>query len=588
MRHFCTAHTLLLAALGVASACDGGSSAPPADRVAVEIAPLALPGIGDARWSLTVANGSGETVWTRELTADQHGDGAGSVSYVGPCDADDNDNTVTVELLELFDGGGATVSAATYINPGPLTRSFTCAPNADVAVAFDVTIARAAQQGFFDVAVSFSNIFCSAKLDCVDDGGAPLELLHDASGARAPTVVMALACTADVTGATTELYLDPIVVTCSDRAATVDPTAGPGRLTTDAGITQSAATPTLFAAQVTRGGEQLAGKLYWNTLLGLDPGATSCTLTAQATAYPGTLDAGQTPAGSTWPVIDWNVPLNDAGGALVCTHHAIDGDPTGVATSYADPDAPETFAYVFNGAATCNAVLGCGAPALVTSGLILHLDPGDPASYPGSGAAWTDLSSAGNDGTLYGNPTYSAAGGGSLVFDGAGDYALMGNVAYDRAAFSVFTWHRFSQYHVNWNGIALSKWYTGAGTAGNEWTLGALGQTGPLPFGAGIQANGVIYTAANTVSPQLNTWYFIGFVIENNTLRFYENGVLVAETPFTGTVQTTTQALAAMAFMDFTNHPAIGSVGRVTMYGRALSDAEVLESFEFDRARYGL
>ena len=62
-------------------------------------------------------------------------------------------------------------------------------------------------------------------------------------------------------------------------------------------------------------------------------------------------------------------------------------------------------------------------PTIVTNGLVLHLDAGNPASYPGSGTTWTDLSGNGNDGTLVNGVGYDSANGGSLVFDGVNDYA---------------------------------------------------------------------------------------------------------------------------------------------------------------------
>jgi len=41
-------------------------------------------------------------------------------------------------------------------------------------------VVRAANQGFFDVAVSFDDIFCAAKFDCENADHTPLELLFDA------------------------------------------------------------------------------------------------------------------------------------------------------------------------------------------------------------------------------------------------------------------------------------------------------------------------------------------------------------------------------------------------------------------------
>ncbi len=56
------------------------------------------------------------------------------------------------------------------------------------------------------------------------------------------------------------------------------------------------------------------------------------------------------------------------------------------------------------------------------SGLVLHLDAGNPASYSGSGTTWNDLSGNGSNVTLT-NTTYSAANGGSIVFNGTNAYA---------------------------------------------------------------------------------------------------------------------------------------------------------------------
>jgi hypothetical protein len=40
------------------------------------------------------------------------------------------------------------------------------------------------------------------------------------------------------------------------------------------------------------------------------------------------------------------------------------------------------------------------SPKIITDGLVLCLDAGNPKSYPGSGTTWTDLSGNGNNGSL--------------------------------------------------------------------------------------------------------------------------------------------------------------------------------------------
>jgi len=56
-------------------------------------------------------------------------------------------------------------------------------------------------------------------------------------------------------------------------------------------------------------------------------------------------------------------------------------------------------------------------PKLVTQGLNLLVDAGDPTSYPGSGTTWRDVV-GGQNGTITGSVSYSSAFYGGLVFSG--------------------------------------------------------------------------------------------------------------------------------------------------------------------------
>ena len=322
---------VIVAACALATAC----AEPPREAgagLAVTVAPLSLPGVTNATYRLTVTNAAAQTVMTREVTSSAYGAGDGSLSYVAPCDADANDNTVTLELLRL-DAASGQIPATDFDNPGPLARTFTCLPNADVPVTFDLTIARRATQGFFDVAVSFDDIFCSAKLDCLDAEGAPLRLLFNAAGARDTTVVLGFACTGGLDPAlTTTLYRDDVTLTCDNGAVTLDPSAGPGNITYGAGLTGTAGL--LFGAAVHHGDELIGvPKRYWNVLLGLTTAGHNCRVTHTATATSGTFPALTTPAGSTWPLVTWDVLVTGPTGAPACTRHPLHG--TGLAAGVA-------------------------------------------------------------------------------------------------------------------------------------------------------------------------------------------------------------------------------------------------------------
>jgi len=392
----------------VLSAC-AEAPAGPEGRVAISVAPLSLPGVSDATYTLTVDNGDGDLVWTRQITSSAYGDGAGSVSYVGTCDASDGvaDNTISLVLESLtVDGGAALTAGVDFANPAPaddpveLVR--TCVADQDVAVDFEITVARAAQQGFFDVAISLSDVFCSAKLDCERDG-APLELLSNpATGERDQTAILGFACTAGP-GQDTWLHMDEVVVTCTGNGGatfTVDPA---GALGNQNPAFSNANTELLFQAAVYRGDEQLPGysQGYWNVALGLNGGAfatlSPCTLTASASASSSAFPNGVTPAGVRWPYISWNVPLTVAPGTLACESHAV-GQGNGVEAAYT-PTTGHTF----------DASREVGDPTVTRSTIA-------PVSFAGA-LRYDDGSAAPScDAYLHPSPPYVYEGSGSGVY----------------------------------------------------------------------------------------------------------------------------------------------------------------------------
>jgi hypothetical protein len=61
-------------------------------------------------------------------------------------------------------------------------------------------------------------------------------------------------------------------------------------------------------------------------------------------------------------------------------------------------------------------------PRIVTEGLVLAVDAADRNSYAGSGNIWNNLGIGDYTGTLTNGPTFSAADGGSILFDGTNDF----------------------------------------------------------------------------------------------------------------------------------------------------------------------
>jgi len=327
----------LVSVFGLVSSCSSEPvEAPRGTGLTVSVSALTLVGVRDAEYKLAVRNGQGDLVWERDgLRSSAYGDGAGALTYVGPCDANSNDNVVELWVNELYSAPGVPLPVGSWRNPtetGPLRQTVRCEPNADQRVAFDLTLMRSANQGFFDIGVQFSDVFCSAKVDCVD------ALLHGPSGERGPTVNIAFACTAGEEE--TWLHYSDVAIVCGTRTTWLDPHVGPGQVGPQG--------PGIHQLATYRGREALAGydKCYWNLAVGLELGADTrdCRLVGYATASDASFgDGRRTPLGSVHPFVRFEVPLTGPDGAFLesCGEHRLDASGSGVQSDYTDPGGTE-------------------------------------------------------------------------------------------------------------------------------------------------------------------------------------------------------------------------------------------------------
>ncbi len=343
---------VIATALLVAPACADKSPLPGeqgSTRLQVAVAPLDLPGIDQATYTLRVHNAGGALVWEKTgLTSTQYGDGRGSLTYVGPCDADQSPNSVTLILESLSTGGVALSDPEDFRNPAPAPDGITkadvaCVENQDTLVELNLTVLRAARQGFFDIAVEFQDVFCSAKLDCQD------VLLHYPEGhpdgpGRGPTAVIGFACTGGTDDAATWLYLNQPRIVCGTAPDEVSFAMTPDEPLGNHGPLP----PVAWQTAVYSGQEQFEDfdKCYWNLALGLELDALTelapCRVELTGTASGVRFDQGWSPD-AVFPVIHWSVPL-DPSGDPACQAHALNADGSGVQTTYTDFSG-ELFAY---------------------------------------------------------------------------------------------------------------------------------------------------------------------------------------------------------------------------------------------------
>ena len=234
------------------------------------------------------------------------------------------------------------------------------------------------------------------------------------------------------------------------------------------------------------------------------------------------------------------------------------------------------------------------SPNVVTDGLVFAVDAANKKSYPGSGTTWTDLAGS-NNGTLINGPTFDSGDGGSIVFDGANDYAEMG-IATDFVPTNDMTIDAWINIEAYDSCICMSPNTAG----GNEvifyipisttstWIAKRLSCT----FDNSDGASGA-WPTSNTDIP-LSTWVHVCLVRDGANANFYYNGAADGTgTRGTGTLAYATgQPLYLGTDTDggsfITGNYLEGKISNFKLYNRALSASEILQNYNALKSRFGL
>ena len=214
------------------------------------------------------------------------------------------------------------------------------------------------------------------------------------------------------------------------------------------------------------------------------------------------------------------------------------------------------------------------APAsIVTTGLVLHYDFSNPASYPGSGTSVTDLSVSNNTGTVvndysaisyvangqtsYFNWSTNAGGSGSNQFGGS-IHTASTNVYQD------FT-------------MVFQPDFTVSGIAG---LFGIPGDKSMRFYNAAWQApnpgNGDDWASSPT------TFYVNGQASDQAVAGWNVMGGATTNGSFSGSTQ------LYVGTSGYENRNMQGKIAALLMYDRTLTQQEQLQNFNFYRARFGI
>ena len=235
---------------------------------------------------------------------------------------------------------------------------------------------------------------------------------------------------------------------------------------------------------------------------------------------------------------------------------------------------------------------------LITTNLVLHLDASNISSYGGSGTTWNDISGNNNDLTLTNGPTFSTRDGGTIVFDGANDYAVSAlNQAFFQFGtgdYSYGVWVKVDAQGATGFESVLSS---GSNSDNGSWQLD---QYYSNKFRHYLQdsSGGNNEISTTTLNNYTSTWFYL-FIVNDRSedeLKFYVNGTLNATgssanygSTNVGNFSSATDVKNVFNVANNRNQNRYmdGSVAQVHVYkGKALSASEVLQNYNATKGNF--
>lgn len=219
--------------------------------------------------------------------------------------------------------------------------------------------------------------------------------------------------------------------------------------------------------------------------------------------------------------------------------------------------------------------------SIVTTGLVLQLDAGNPRSYSGSGTTWVDVSGNKTPSTLVNGPTYTSTGGAYFTFDGVDDYGTVENT-------------QLGNGNIAWTCSAWVRTTTTVNALGNGSVL-SNASGGPVYSMMGVNAGKIAYwTYQNAAWAQKlgvatvndNVWHMLTWVNYTNfTMDMYVDGVL--DSNVANSTSGNNNPIDRLG--GSWNSSFSGQISQISIYYNvALTAAQISQNFTAMRRRYGV
>lgn len=218
--------------------------------------------------------------------------------------------------------------------------------------------------------------------------------------------------------------------------------------------------------------------------------------------------------------------------------------------------------------------------SIVTSGLVLCLDAGNPRSYIGTGTTWRDVGGNFSPSSLVNGPTYTSTNGAFFTFDGVDDYGTVQNTTLGNG-------------DLAWTCSAWVKTTTAVSSLGTGSVL-SNASGGPVYSMMGVNNGKIVYwTYQNSAWAQKlgnatvndNIWHMLTWVnYTNSTMDMYVDGALDANVAnSTSGNNNPIDRLGGSWAASFS-----GSISQILIYQSiSLTATQVLQNFNAHRGRYG-
>jgi hypothetical protein len=234
-----------------------------------------------------------------------------------------------------------------------------------------------------------------------------------------------------------------------------------------------------------------------------------------------------------------------------------------------------------------------GIPDIVTDGLVLNLDAGNPYSYlsGSSGTTWSNTVAVSSSisGTLTNGPVYS---NGAITFDGSDDYVFISSsipagLRIGEGDFTIDFWI----YTLGTGAYSVCGNLNDAEGDGSYWVLVNSTYTGLQTIQFGSKGNSEYKFGTTALTP--NIWTNVTLSRIGTTMTAYINASTYA-TPitinnFTGNFNIDYLLGISKSGTNYNRYPLNGRLGVLKIYkGKGLTQTEITQNFNALRGRYGI